>query len=404
MIVKLAWRNIWRNKRRTAITLASVFFAVILSTFMMSVKEGVYENMIEGSAGSFNGYAQIHQNGYWDDRTLDYAFEITDSLSETLEKKSGLEGFLPRIESFSLAVGDSITKGALVIGIDAEKESTLNGLHERVSEGSYLESGDEGILVGDGLAEYLGVSVGDSLVLLGSGYHGMSAAGKYLIRGIVKFGSPELSRQLVFLSLPSAHLYFGTNGLVTTLVLKTPSEKVGLNLAKNLKKELDQRYEVMDWKEMNPDMVTMIETDRSEGYIFMFILYMVISFGIFGTMLMMLAERKREFGVLMAIGMKRAKLAMIVWFEVLTLSVLGSFLGIFGALPIAYYFNQNPFHYGEEMAQMAEDYGMEAVLKASVAPGIFIQQAVVIAIIASIISIYPFFKLLMARAIDELNN
>lgn len=404
MIVKLAWRNIWRNKRRTAITLASVFFAVILSTLMMSLKEGVYENMIEGTAGSFNGYAQIHQNGYWEDRSLDYAFDLSEDKVQVLNEQKGLKGLLPRVESFALAVGDSSTKGALVIGIDADKESTLNQLHERVSEGDYLTADDESILIGKGLADYLGTAVGDSLVLLGSGYHGMSAAGKYEIKGIVKFGSPELSKQLVFLSLPAAHTFFGTDGLITTLVLKTATEKEGLKVAEELKLQMGDQYEVMDWKEMNPDMVNMIETDRVEGYVFMFILYLVISFGIFGTMLMMLAERKREFGVLMAIGMKRIKLALIVWFEVVSLSVLGSLIGIFGAFPVSYYFHTNPFRYGEEMAKMAEDYGMEAVLKASIAPEIFIQQAVVIAIIASFISIYPFIKLLNARAINQMRS
>ena len=404
MIVTLAWRNIWRNKRRTAITLASIFFAVILSALMMSIKEGVYENMIEGTAGSFNGYAQVHQNGYWDDHSLDYAFEITDTLETKLVEQRGLMGYLPRIESFSLAVGDSITKGAMIIGIDPVKESNLNKLHERVSKGSFLAANDRGILVGKGLADYLGVDIGDTLILLGSGYHGMSAAGKYPVRGIVKFGSPELSKQLVFLALPEAHAFFGTDGLVTTLVLKTATEKEGLALAHKLRNELDKRYEVMDWQEMNPDMVNMIETDRVEGYVFMFILYLVISFGIFGTMLMMLAERKREFGVLMAIGMKRIKLALIVWFEVLTLSILGSFIGIIGAFPISLYLHNNPIRYGEEMTKMAEDYGMEAVLKASIAPGIFLQQALVIAIIASFISIYPFIKLLFARAINQMRS
>ncbi|MGB0429900.1 MAG: ABC transporter permease [Bacteroidia bacterium] len=404
MIFKLAWRNIWRNKRRTGITLASIFFAVVLSSLMMSLKEGVYTNMIESGAGAFGGYAQIHANGYWEEKTIDNSFELTDSMLQKLENKSALEAALPRIESFSLAIGNDVTKGSAVFGIDVEKEAEFHGLKERIDTGAYLTHNDDGVLLGSGLAKYLHLQVGDSIILLGSGYHGMTAAGKYIVRGLVNFGSPELSKQVVFMTLEQAHIFFGTDGLINNLVLKTEFEYEGTELAKSLKLEFDSRYEVMDWQELNPQLVNMIESDRVEGYVFMFILYMVISFGIFGTMLMMLTERKREFGVLIAVGMKRAKLATMVFIEVVSISILGSFLGIFGALPISYNFYKNPIPLTGEMTEMMEDYGMEAVLQASIAPSVFIQQSIVVAIVAIIISLYPFFKLRRIRAIDEMRG
>lgn len=404
MIFKLAWRNIWRNKLRTAITLASIFFAVVLSSLMMSLKEGVYTNMIESGAGAFGGYAQIHSNGYWDEKSIDNSFELNDSLLGKLEKNELLEAALPRIESFSLAIGNDITKGSAVFGIDVEKEAEYHGLKERIDTGEYITPNGDGVLLGKGLAKYLHLQVGDSIILLGQGYHGMTAAGKYMVKGLVNFGSPELSKQVAFMPLAQAHKYFGTDGLINNLVLKTKHEYDGVALVKQLKPDIDERYEVMDWQELNPQLVNMIESDRVEGYVFMFILYMVISFGIFGTLLMMLTERKREFGVLIAIGMKRSKLATMVFIEVVTLSIIGSFIGIFGAFPISYNFYKNPIPLTGEMTQMMEDYGMEAVLQASIAPIVFIQQSVIIAVVATIISLYPFFKLRRINAIDEMRS
>ncbi|MFY0675412.1 MAG: ABC transporter permease [Bacteroidia bacterium] len=404
MIFKLAWRNIWRNKRRTGITLASIFFAVVLSSLMMSLKEGVYTNMIESGAGAFGGYAQIHANGYWEEKSLDNSFELTDSMLQKLESVKSLEAALPRIESFSLAIGSDVSKGSAVFGIDVEKEAQYHGLKERLDTGAYLQPNDNGVLLGKGLAKYLHLEVGDSIILLGQGYHGMTAAGKYLIKGLINFGSPELSKQVVFMSLNQAHDYFGTEGLINNLVLKTEFEHEGVAIAQKLKPEFDQRYEVMDWQELNPQLVNMIESDRVEGYVFMFILYMVISFGIFGTMLMMLTERKREFGVLIAVGMKRAKLGTMVFIEVVAISILGSILGIFGAFPISYNFYKNPIPLTGEMTEMMEDYGMEAVLQASISPSVFIQQSVVIAIVATVISLYPFFKLRRISAIDQMRS
>ena len=404
MILKLAWRNIWRNKRRTGITLAMIIFAVVLSTLMMSIKEGVYENMIKSSAGDFSGYAQIHQKGYWEDKTLDYVFEMKPEIIAAIESNSSVDGYVNRVDGFALAAAGNITKGSAVFGINVEKEASYNGLDQRVVEGNYIQPDDEAILIGNGLAKYLKVGVNDTLVLLGSGYQGMSAVGKYPIKGIVKFGSPELSKQVVFLPMEAANFFFATNGLVTSTILKVKDGNAGVKVAKDLTEKLGDEYEVMDWKQINPELVTMIKADKNEGRVFMFILYLVISFGIFGTMLMMMAERKREFGVLVAIGMKRVKLSVMVWLEVLSVSIIGSILGLILAFPVCYYFYAYPISYGEEIAKMAEEYGMEAVLRASLAPNIFVQQAIIIAIIATVISVYAFVKLLKINAVEEMRS
>lgn len=406
MNFKLAWRNIWRNKRRTFITMGSVFFAVILSTLMMSIKEGIYARMIEGMVGTYTGYVQVQNENYWTDKSLDDGMVLTDSLEQVVLNTEGVTGYVPRIENFALAASKEITKGSMVVGIDPEKEKSYSKMHERISEGEYLSDGDKEALVGAGLAKYLKLSVGDTIVLLGSGYHGATAAGKYAIKGIVKFGSPELSKQLVILPMKEAQWFYGAANLITNMVVLMDDPDNSKSITKGLSKTLPPGYTAMHWEEMSPDIKNLIETDRVEGYVFMFILYTVISFGIFGTILMMLAERMHEFGVLIAVGMKRAKLAIMVWTEVVLISLLGAFLGMFGALPVCAYFFYSPIEFaeGEEMAKMYEEYGMEAVLQASIEPMVFLQQALVVALIATVIAIYPFWKILGIRAIDAMRS
>lgn len=399
LTIKLAWRNLWRNKRRTAITLASVFFAVILATLMMSLKEGVYKNMTDSMVASFTGYAQVHANGYWESKSIDDAFVYSDSLAQVIEGHPNVKGVVQRIENFALSASDTTTKGAMVVGTDPVGEKAMTNLHERVTEGAYLEADDRAVLMGSGLAEFHGVGVGDTIVLLGQGYHGTNAAGKYPIKGLVKFGSPELSKQLVVLPIDEAMNLYGTEGNITNLVLLMDDADNAVQVADDLKSSLDGRYEAMSWPELVPDLVAMIETDRVEGYVFMLILYMVISFGIFGTVLMMLAERKHEFGVLVAVGMKRAKLGTVVFLETVMISLMGAFFGILGAFPICLgiYLNPIPFG-GEEAGQMMEEYGMEPVIQTSIELGVFLQQASVVGLVASVIAIYPLISILRLNA------
>lgn len=404
MILKLSWRNLWRNKRRTFITMASVFFAVILSTLMSSFKEGSYTGMINSMVGSYTGYAQIHANGYWDEKTVDNSMLLNNELDEIIKSTNGVVDYLPRIESFALSATEKKTKGAMVVGVDLEKEKLYAQLNERVVEGDYITADSDGAMIGTGLAKYLEIGVGDTIVLLGQGYHGATAAGKYAVKGLVKFGSPELSKQLVFLPLSQVQKLYDTPEMATTLVLQLDNPEISTDVVNELKSNLSDNYKAMDWFELVPDLMNMIETDRVEGYVFMFILYMVVSFGIFGTVLMMIAERKHEFGVLVAIGMKKIKLSIMVWFEVIIISLLGSFAGMLGAFPVVFYFFINPIKFGGEMAKQMEEYGMEAVIQTSIDPKIFVTQAIIIAIIASVIAIYPLIKLLKLNAIKAMRS
>lgn len=386
------------------ITLAAIFLAVVLSTMMMSLKEGVYESMIDTAVGDYMGYVKVNGNGYWEEKSLDYAMEYPDSVKDILQNTKGVSGVIPRIESFGLAVSDEFTKGSLVVGADPDIEEEFNHLSERVVDGEYFGPDDKSALVGQGLADYLKVKPGDTLVVLGQGYHAASAAGKYPIAGIVKFGSPELSKQLIFLPLKEAQWLYNMPQLYTSLILQFKNPDLSKEVSVELRDKLSEDYEVLHWEEHNKELKDMIAADKVEGWVFMFILYLVISFGIFSTVLMMLQERKHEFGVLIAVGMKRKLLASMVLIETIFISLLGALCGMIGAFPITLYFNLNPIQFSEDMAEIYEEYGMEAVLGTSLDPSIFIQQGTVVAIVACVIALYPYFKITRMRAITAMNS
>ena len=189
MYLLLAWRDLWRNKRRTLITLAAIFFAVLLSCIMRSAQMGAYDNMIRNSVGHFVGYVQVHQAGYWDDRTLDNAFPSSDSLLRAVRAVEGVTDVAERLESFALAASRDQTNGALVVGFDPAHEPAIRNTADRITQGARLETIDEqAALLGKDLADRLGLGVSDSVVLLGSGYHGSFAAGKYRVKGLIDLG------------------------------------------------------------------------------------------------------------------------------------------------------------------------------------------------------------------------
>lgn len=403
-ILKLAWRNVWRNKRRTFITIGSVFFAVILSTLMDSMKYGMHQNMIKTSVGDFFGYIQIQNVDYDAEKTLDNTLELNQEVITVLETNANVNDYLPRIESFALAAAKDLTKGTMIVGADVTKEIKYNHLDKRLIAGQFVKPDDKAILIGKGLAEFLKVTLNDTIVLLGSGYHGSSAAGKYPIKGIIAFGSPELSKRLVILPIKEAQWLFGLDNQFTSLNLQLKNKNNFKQTTIALNKTLNAQYMAKNWEELLPELRKMIDTDKSEGYVFMFVLYLVVSFGIFGTSLMMLAERRHEFGVMISLGMKKMKLALTVWFEMIALSLIGAFVGMLAAFPICFYFYVKPIKLAKEMSKMMEEYGIEPMLQFSIEPQIFYTQAIIVFCLASFISLYAFMKILNFDLIKEMKD
>lgn len=403
MYLTLAYRNIWRNKRRSLITILSITFAVLLACAMRSMQLGSYNRMIENSVRFHTGYIQIHKKGYWADKIIDNGFSYDSALLRKITGIPGVSSYVPRLESFALASFESQIKGALVMGVDPDRENGLTRVKDKLIEGTYLPANGEGALVGQGLADYLNITVGDTLVLLGQGYHGVNAAGLFPVKGILRFPIPQQNDQLIYLSLQQAQWFYGADNLVTSIALEIDDVDQTRRIVADISSRIGQDdYETMDWKELVPELVQSIELDNISGRIMLWVLYLVIGFGMFGTYLMMTAERQYEFGVMIALGMRRVRLQGIVFLEIFMMTVIGVVAGILISLPALIYFHHNPIHFSDTQAEAIESFGMEAVYAFSLDPVIFTNQAYAIFIMAIILSGYPVWKIQTMNAVESM--
>jgi ABC-type lipoprotein release transport system permease subunit len=465
---QLAWKNLWRNKRRTIITAASVFFAVFFALLMRSFQLGAYDRMFRNIIESYTGYLQIQHRDYFDESIIDNSFELTQPLLDKIYSDPNVKTVVPRLESFALAADESRTQGVMVLGIDPEGEEKVTDLKSKLvkyklssesitalkectipartkklldvfinesysSEGrllidldigeddtadvlpvlrtyasfknGYLEKNDiAGAIIGNGLSDYLKAEVGDTIVLMGQGYHGISAAGKYVVRGIVRLPAPDIDNIVVYLSITGAQELFAAPGMVTSAVLKldkNDDENV-VQSGNNLGKQLGEPLSIRTWHEMNALLINQLEADNRSGMIMIGILYLVIAFGVFGTVLMMIAERRREFGMLVAIGMKKRKLAKIVSLEMLLIGFLGLAAGVIASLPFVFYGNIHPIRFTGEMGKMYSDYGFEPVMPTLLPDIYYLWQVVVVLIILLVAILFCIRKIFRINVINAL--
>ena len=389
MILKLIWRNLWRNSRRTLITMASIAFAVLFAIIMKSFQNGVFNNLIKNVVGYYSGYVQIHQKGYWDEQVLDNCFALDNSLIKKLKQNSQINVIVPRLETFVLISKGNLTKGCMLVGTDAVKENELTQLKNKITKGTYFQNKEEVVILAEGLAKRINAAVNDTIVLFGQGYHGVMAAGKFKIKGIVHLASPAMNDAFVYLPLSATQYYLSAENRVTSLSLGIDNPEKMNTIVQNLQPSIGKNYEVMPWQEMMPEIANHIKADGFSFYIFSGILYLIIGFGLFGTILMMTVERMYEFGMLIAIGMKKSKLKIILLGETFLITLLGVVLGILLSMPSVIYLQEKPIRFSGEIAKAYEQFGFEALFPAEFDLKIFFTQSLIVLFMALLIGLYP---------------
>ena len=391
MILKLAWRNIFRNKRRSIITISSIIFAVVFSVTMRSLQHGAYDNMLKNIVGNYLGYIQIHYKGFWEEKTIDNSFYIEDL--DSLKANPTIAYINHRIEGFALASHEKESKPVVILGINPSKESEHNQIKNSLIGGSFLSNNNNGLLIGKGLQKIMNINIGDSLIFLSQGFQGSIASGIYPVLGIVDLKTPDLNRRTVIMNLGNAQDFFGIDNMATSAVIG-PKNDEWEKAEKSILTQLDSsQFEIMNWQQMLPELKQLIDVDRAGGTFVLIILYSILTFSLFGTVLMLAEERNFEFGVLVAIGMRKSIITRIALYETLIMSVVGVILGLICVIPVVTYFHFYPINLSGQMQEVVEQFGFEAIIPTSLNPWISITQALIVFSIIIFVNLYTLIKI-----------
>jgi ABC-type lipoprotein release transport system permease subunit len=259
-------------------------------------------------------------------------------------------------------------------------------------------------MISEGLGERLGVGVGDSIVLLSQGYQGATAAGQFAVGGILHFPTPQMNDALVYLALRNAQTLFNAPHRLTSLVLMTGNADNTKAIKTALLPKIDSSLAVMTWQEMSPEILQSVQLNDGGAILTMAIFYIVIAFGVFGTVMMMTIERAREFGLLISLGMRRRRLVLVAALEAVLVSMIGAMTGLLVAMPVVLYFHFHPIHLWGELAKAYAAYGLEAIMSVNADASLFYSQVLVVFLIALVASLYPFFVIRKIRPVSALQG
>lgn len=396
-LLKLAWRDIWRNRRRSLLTMGAIVFAVVIISLANSVQYGTYDAMEELVVRVYTSDLQVHRAGFQEERTLSYSMEENEQdWARCFDDYPWVEAVSKRLTGFGLASSDSTSAGALIVGIEPENERAISTFANTPAQGQALSSEDrQSVLLGATLARNLNVTVGDSVVVLTQGYRNVMGADLYRVKGLVRTGSPDVDRAMMIMPLADAQYLFSMEGRFTEVVLRTNNFRRAESYASALRADLgEERYEVMPWRAMMPELQQMRALDDAGNYIFYVFLVLLIGFEIFNTTTMSMMERVREFGVMMSIGMKPRQISLLVTLE-LMMKVLLALAAGFVIMAVALAFlKDNPIPVTGELQQFYEEWGFTVEgISFSARPVIFLFPMLSVATVALLSMIYPILRM-----------
>lgn len=406
MTLRIAWRNLWRNPRRSILTMTAIAFASTLLIFMLSWQFGSYETMINASVKIQTGHLQVQAPEYNEDKDMRRVVEKPEEIGKRISTLPGVAALAFRANGFVLASSRDRTYGAFVVGIEPEREAALSTLKGIIRQGSYLAGEDDGqALLGELLAANLQVGPGDELTVIGQGRDGSVAATVLVVKGLYRSGQDEFDRSAIHIPLSTFQDVFSMRGSVHEVVILANALSRVPEVKKKAREALRETGRddlvVLDWRELLPGLVQAIQMDLVSGFIFYVILVVVVAFSILNTFLMAILERTREFGVLLAIGMKPKRLVRLVLAESAVLTFFGIAAGIlFGVLLTGYFQEHGIFIPGS--TEILRQFGLPERIYPRLSGLSVTLGPVLVFLITLLTALYPAGRVKRLRAVDAM--
>ncbi|MCG8311101.1 MAG: ABC transporter permease [Cytophagales bacterium] len=404
MIVSLSWRNVWRNKLRSSVIIVATTLGICAGIFSAAFYQGMADQRIEKAIRTELSHIQVHRKEFRNSNEIKDYISDADKLNRKISQIDGVVGVSNRLVIFSMVSSAETGSGVKIVGIDPEKEKLTTNIHQKLKEGSYFEEKRRNqVLIGEKLAEKLKVKLNSKVVITLLDVDNNITYGAFRVVGIFN---------TVNNAFDEANIFVRHNDLSKLIDLPPDAcHEIAIYVSDNdrvesVKARVEQiagDLEVMSWLNLSPEMSYLNEAMDLFMYIFIIIILLALLFGIINTMLMVVLERVKEIGMLMAVGMNKIRIFLMILLETVFLSLTGGAIGVAAGTMLSNYFETRPINLAA-WADAYTDLGYDPFVYTSLNVELLINVTVMVLVTGVLASLYPAYKALRQDPSDALRT
>lgn len=400
---KLAWRNVWRNTRRTVVTIAAAALALTMIIFYTGLVDGYLESLEDTVVELEIGDAQVMPRGYRESPALDKTVTFNEETVAALADLDVLAS--PRLLATGLGASTENSAPVSLFGLDVEADAEVSKIGERVAAGNWLEAGGSGLVLGSRLAEQLGLSIGDSLKVRSQSLDGAPVDVDLEVRGILKNVSDRVDRTGVFMTHSTFREHMRFDGDAHLVLLHFPDTA-------NLEEKRDavagvfdgESTEVLTWKEIAPSMASMLESAQGAMAVMMGIVYIAVAIVVLNAMLMAVFERTKEFGILKALGYGPGKVLRLILLETAIQAGIAVSAGVLISLPINAYMVNTGLDLSNAGNLSVGGLALDPIWKSQITLETYTTPATALVFIIALAVVYPALRAAFIQPLDALRD
>ena len=403
---KIALRNIFRNKRRSLITISAVGIGLGALIFIWSFVEGAHRQMINNYTSYTTSPVQVQPAGYQTNPKLERVIKDSAAVTARLKLHGSVKAVSPRIRAEGLLASSEASVGTVVFGVQPAAELQVSTLNKRIATGTFLDNdGHDQIIIGKDMALNLNVTTGDKIVFMSQAADGSIASGAYYVQGIIDSGVTEIDKGLALITFQAADELFVMNGRPSQIAVQLHEVEHAARTAAELTAGFnDPGLEILSWNTVSPILQQWLDYDNTFIWIIVVIVMIVVAIGIMNTVLMGVLERTREFGILLALGTKEGQIITMVAWESVFLGLIGTAFGLLFGLAASLYFQQA----GIDLTLFTDalnSFYMEPIIHTYVNFKYTFISSIMVLVTSVVVSIYPAWtaaKLVPVKAIRSI--
>ncbi|MEZ5032658.1 MAG: FtsX-like permease family protein [Saprospiraceae bacterium] len=404
LLIKIAWRNIWRSRTRSLVVLGAISLGIWALIFLLSFSRGMVYNLIDNSIRREIGHLQLEHPDFQKQRDFRFYLEDADSLGTLMFRDPHVLAVSERVVALGMVSSAKGARGVRIWGIDPDRESGVSFIAEKVVEGDFLAPARNPILMSRRLADKLGLKMRSKAVLTFQDLEGNITAGAFRITGLFDSGTTPFDEGTVMVRREDILRLTGGDGQdIAQQIVAIIDDPDSVGVARDHLAPLFPNASLKTYAEVAPEVALYESQIGLMNMIVITIFMLALIFGIINTMLMAVLERVRELGMLMAIGMNRRRVFLMVMLETLFLGVTAMPVGIGLVIVTLRIFEQT----GIDLSIFSEgmrEFGMSEVVYPDPIPSIYIQVAVAVFLTAFLGAIYPAWKAIRLKPVEALTK